>query len=168
MHNVMASQKGETYIQDRCNTRLIDTEHATRQNIVSDTVSACCCLVVCAVSVDAHMSIYDCTYPSRSFQPRLAPAGRTGLSRATMSDSVTTALAAAAQANAEGVKLLTEALAASAPPVIHREEVGVAPTGQRVTVLDQEGRPPRMKVGSGNRGGAKVRARQEDQHSMHN
>ena len=76
-------------------------------------------------------------------------------------------LASAALAKAENVKMRTPVLAALPPPIV-REELGETSSGHRVTLLQQHGRPPKMKVGSGNRGGAKVRARQESPLGLNN
>ena len=66
--------------------------------------------------------------------------------------------------------MLTAVLAAVPPllaPPIVKEELGATSSGHRVTLMQQYGKPPKMKVGSGNRGGVKVRARQEAPHSFH-
>ena len=106
------------------------------------------------------MTLYVCMYPACSFRvvhvrgPPVDPA------MSLPSSDAMHPLASAALANAESVEMLTAVLAAVPPPIV-REELGETSSGHRVTLLQQQGRPAKMKVGSGNRGGAKVRARQE-------
>ena len=73
-------------------------------------------------------------------------------------------LADAALTNAEGFRALAQAMSAAAqPPPTTRTGIGTTPDGRSVTLVEQHGQQPRMKVGGKNRGGIQVRQRQEAQ-----
>jgi len=74
--------------------------------------------------------------------------------------ATTHALVSAALASAQSVHQLSQALKPVAPIVI--KHIGHTSSGDRLSVIEQPGMPPKLKTGKANRGGKAVRARQED------